>query len=185
MTTSFAAIVHQELRAARDHLMAMIEPLTQEELWRVPPRPDATAITYHAGHIGFVEDMRMSQARGERMVGPEGYRTLFGVANNSNPKAVFPRREEIFAYLTQVRARTLAVLDTLQLDTLPPQQRRAEAELLRGVINHEYAHTKYIRRLLGEIGRSTDFPIPSALVEVNPQAIAAPQYFIPRWPEIQ
>ena len=183
MNTSLASLVHQELKAVRDHLMAMIEPLTQEELWQVPPRPDATAISYHAGHIGMVEDLRISQARGERMLGPEAYRHLFGVANNSNPKAVFPGREEIFAYLAQVRERTLALLDRLQLDTLPAQKRLAEAEPFREIINHEYSHTKYIRRLLGELGKSTDFPRPSPLVEVNHRAIAAPQYFIPRWPE--
>lgn len=183
MSTSLAAFVRQELQAVRDHLMAMIAPLTQDELWRVPPRPDATAISYHAGHTGMVEDMRISQTLKERMLGPESYRTLFGVANNSNSKAVFPGREEIFAYLTQVRARTLTLLEALQLDTLSPHKRRAEADLFREIINHEYSHTKYIRRLLGELGKSTDFPVPSLLVEVNHHAIAAPQYFIPRWPE--
>jgi len=90
MSTSPAAFVRQELQAVRDHLIAMIEPLTQDELWRVPPRPDATAISYHVGHIGMVEDMRISQILKKRMLGPESYRHLFGVANNSNPKAVFP-----------------------------------------------------------------------------------------------
>jgi hypothetical protein len=161
----------------------MIEPLTQDELWRVPPRLDATAITYHVGHIGMVEDMRISQMLKERMLGLESYRTLFGVANNSNPKAVFPEREEIFGYLTQVRARTLTLLEARQLDTLSPHKRRAEADLFREIINHEYSHTKYIRRLLGELGKSTDFPVPSPLVEVNHHAIAAPQYFISHWPE--
>ena len=185
MHASLASLVRQELKAVRDHLMAMIAPLTQEELWRVPPRRDATAISYHVGHIGLVEDMQISQALKERMLGPEAYRQLFGVANNSNLKAVFPQREEIFPYLAQVRARTLALLDALQLDTLPPQNRLAEADLFRQLINHEYSHTKYIRRLLGELGKSTDFPSPSSLVEVNHQAIAAPQYFIPRWPEMR
>ncbi len=183
MSISLAAFVRQELQAVRDHLMAMIAPLSQDELWRVPPRPDATALNYHARHIGMVEDMRISQVLKERMLGPESHRTLFGVANNSNPKAVFPGREEIFAYLTQVRARTLTVLEALQLDTLSPHKRRAEADLFREIINHEYSHTKYIRRLLGELGKSTDFPVPSPLLKVNHHAIAAPQYFIPRWPE--
>jgi len=185
MHASLASLVRQELKAVRDHLMAMIAPLTQEELWQVPPRRDATAISYHAGHIGMVEDMQISQARGERMRGPEAYRTLFSVANNSNPKVVFPGREELFAYLAQVRARTLAELDALQLDTLPPQKRVAEADLFCAIINHEYSHTKYIRRLLGELGKSTDFPVSSPLVEVNHHATAAPQYFIPRWPEME
>ena len=183
MSTSPAAFVRQELQAVRDHLMAMIASLSQDELWRVPPRPDATAISYHVGHIGMVEDMRISQVLKERMLRPESYRHLFGVANNSNLKAVFPGREEIFAYLTQVRARTLTLLEALQLDTLSPHKRRAEANLFREIINHGYSHTKYIRRLLGELGKSTDFPVPSPLVEVNHHAIAAPQYFIPRWPE--
>src|SRR5436309_604044 len=183
MNTSLVSLVHQELKAVRDHLMAMIEPLTQEEQWQVPPRRDATTISYHAGHIGMVEDMPISQARGERMLGPQAYRHLFGVANNSNPKAVFPGREEIFVYLAQVRQRTLAALDRLQLDILPPQKRLAEAEPFREIINHEYSHTKYIRRLLGELGKSTDFPRPSLLVEVSHRASAAPQYCIPCWPE--
>jgi hypothetical protein len=185
MNMSLTSIVRQELQAVRDHLMTMIVPLTQEELWQVPPRRDATAISYHAGHIGMVEDMRISQALEERMLGSDSYRALFGVANNSNPKAVFPGREEIFSYLTQVRARTLALLDALQLDTLPPQKRLAEADLFREIINHEYSHTKYMRRLLGELGKSTDFPVPSFLVEVNHHAIATPQYFIPQWPEMK
>jgi hypothetical protein len=182
MNTSLAAVVHQELTAVRAHLLAMIESLTQEELWQVPPRPDATAISYHAGHIGLVEDLQVSRAVKAPMLGPEAYRSLFGVANNSNPQAVFPDREEIFSYLARVRRRTLAVLDALQLDALPWQERVAGAELFRGIINHEYSHTKYIRRLLGEIGKSSDFPRPSQLVEVDDQAIAAPQYFISRWP---
>jgi DinB family protein len=185
MNMSLASIVRQELKAVRDHFMAMIALLSQDELWQVPPRRDATAISYHAGHIGMVEDMRISQALKERMLGPESYHTLFSVANNSNPKVVFPGREEIFAYLVQTRARTLTLLDVLQLDTLPPQKRLAEADLFREIINHEYSHTKYIRRLLGELGKSTDFPVLSSLVEVNHHAIAAPQYFIPRWPEMR
>jgi hypothetical protein len=184
MEASFVSIVHQELKAARDHLTAMVESLTEKELWWVPPRPDGTAISYHLGHIGLVEDMRVSQAQGKQLLGPETYRNLFGVANNSNPKAVFPGREDLFTYLAQARARTLALLDTLQLDTLPAQNRPAEADFFRGIINHEYSHTKYIRRLLGEMGKSTNFPLPSSRVEMNPQAIAAPQYFIPHWPEV-
>ena len=182
MEASFVSIVHQELRAVRDHLMGMVEPLTQEELWWVPPRPDGTAISYHFGHIGLVEDLRVSQAEKEQLLGPEAYRNLFGVGNNSNPKAVFPGREEIFTYLAQARARTLALLDTLKLDTLPSPERLAEADLFRRIINHEYSHTKYIRRLLGEMGKSTDFSLPSTRVQVKPQAVAAPQYFIPHWP---
>ena len=182
MKTSLVSIVHQELKAARDHLMAMVGSLIQEELWWVPPRPDGTAISYHMGHIGLVEDMRISQACRERMLGPEAYHGLFGVANNSNPKAVFPGREELFAYLAQVRAKTLTLLDTLQLHTLPSHERLIKADLFREIINHEYSHTKYIRRLLGEMGKSPDFPLPSTLIEVNHRAVAAPQYFIPRWP---
>ena len=181
MKVSFVSIIHQELKAVRDHLMAMVEPLTQEELWWVPPRPDGTAISYHMGHIGLVEDLRVSQAQEERLLGPEAYSNLFGVANNSNPKAVYPGKEEIFAYLAQARTRTLALLDTLQLDTRPAQKRPAEADLFRRIINHEYSHTKYIRRLLGELGKNIDVPLPSRRVEVKPQAVAAPQYFIPSW----
>ncbi len=182
MEASFVSIVHQELQAVRDHLMTMVEPLTQEEFWWVPPRPDGTAISYHFGHIGLVEDLRVSQARGEQMLGPEAYRNLFGTANNSNPQAGFPRKEEIFTYLVQARTRTLTLLDTLQLDTLSAHERPAEAELFRRIINHEYSHTKYIRRLLGEMGKSTDFSLPSTRVQIKPQAVAAPQYFIPHWP---
>ena len=180
MEVSFVSIVHQELGAVRDHLITMVEPLTQEELWWVPPRSDGTTISYHMGHIGLVEDTRVSQSRKERL-GPEAYSKLFGVANNSNSRVLFPGREEIFAYLAQARTRTLALLDTLQLNTPPSVKCLAAADLFRRIINHEYSHTKYIRRLLGEQGKNIDFPPPSARVEVKPQAVAAPQYFIPNW----
>ena len=181
MKVSLVSVVHQELGAVRDHLMTMVEPLTQEELWWVPPRPDGTAISYHIGHIGRVEDTRVSQSQKERLLGPQAYSKLFGVANNSNSEAVFPSREEILAYLTHARTRTLALLDTLRLNAPPSVKCLAAADLFRRIINHEYSHTKYIRRLLGEQGKNIDFPPPSARVEVKPKAVAAPQYFIPNW----
>ena len=55
------------------------------------------------------------------------------------------------------------------------------ADLFRGIINHEYSHTKYIRRIRAEMGKPPVELAHSPLVRVDARAIAAPQYSIPHW----
>ena len=176
-------VVSGELSAARAHLQAMVEDLSQDELLWLPPRPDGICISYHAGHIGLVEDLHIAGASQESAVTSAELRAAFGVHNINNRAARFPRWEEILEYLFTVRGRTLALLPLRFQGVRNRTDEIAAAELFRGVIDHEYSHTKYIRRIRAEMGKPSVGPPASELVRADERAVASPQYRLPRWSE--
>ena len=63
------------------------------------------------------------------------------------------------------------------LFTVPP--REGLDEIFLDVINHEYEHARYVRRLRGELGRP-DVPEPSGrLVALDTDAEEPPRFFVP------
>ena len=58
---------------------------------------------------------------------------------------------------------------------------RSALGLVNGVINHEYSHTKYMRRIRAEMRKPPVDPPTSTLVRADENAIASPQYGISHW----
>lgn len=175
------SIVCRELHAARGHLYAMIESLSQEELLWLPPRPDGIAISYHFGHIALVEDLHVAEDIATPLLATEEFQGAFGVRNVNNRAARFPPAATIIDYMQAVRTRTLEVAALRFRAIRNPQAAHDAAELFRRIINHEYSHTKYIRRICAEMGKPPVNPPASELVEADTQAVAPPQYSIQHW----
>jgi hypothetical protein len=173
--------VCRELHAARGHLYAMLETLSPEELLWLPPRPDGISISYHFGHIALVEDMHVAEATGKPLLTAEEFRDAFGVRNVNNRAAQFPPAAAIIDYMQAVRTQTLelAALRFRAIRDAPAAH--DAAELFRRIINHEYSHTKYIRRIRAEMGKAPVDPPASDLVQADAHAIAPPQYALLHW----
>lgn len=175
------SIVCRELHAARGHLYSMVESLSPEELLWLPPRPDGISISYHFGHIALVEDMQVAEAIGEPLLATKEFQEAFGVHNVDNRNAPFPAGAAIIDYMQAVRTRTAGVVALRFRAIRDAAAAHNAAELFRRVINHEYSHTKYIRRICAEMGKPPVDPPASELVEADDQAIAPPQYSIAHW----
>jgi len=181
VATPTYGVVCSELHAARQHLYDMVRPLSQAELQWLPPRPDGISISYHFGHIALVEDVEIGRVAEQPVLAPAGIRDAFGVHNVDNRDARFPSGAEIIDYMQSVRARTLQELAMAFRSVADDAAARIAAEPFRRIINHEYSHTKYIRRIRAEMGQAPVGPPTSELVQADEQAIAPPQYSIQRW----
>lgn len=159
----------------------MVDDLSPEELLWLPLRPDGISTCYHLGHIIFVEDTHVAQATQCALLTPPEFQDAFGVNNVNNRDACFPPRDLVLECMAAVRARTLACLAARFENVRDGHGAVAAAEVFRDVINHEYSHTKYMRRIRAEMGRSPVDPPVSALVRADDNAIAPPQYSISHW----
>jgi DinB superfamily len=181
MATPTYSLVCHELHAARGHLYAIVESLSQDELLWLPPRPDGIAISYHFGHIALVEDHTLAEETGQVLLATLEWQHTFGVRNVNNRTAVFPSGAEIIDYIQRVRARTVEVLAQRFRKILSPNEAVTAAEVFRRVINHEYSHTKYIRRIRSEMNKSAVEAPASELIQADENAVAAPQYILEHW----
>jgi hypothetical protein len=181
MDTPALSGVARELEAARMHCRSMVDDLSQEELLWLPPRPDGISTCYHLGHIVFVEDTHIAQATQRSLLAPSAFQEAFGVNNVDNRDARFPPREQVLECMAAVRARTFAYLAARFATVRNAHGALAAAEVFRGIINHEYSHTKYMRRVRAEMGKPPVDPPSSALVRADENAIAPPQYSLSHW----
>jgi hypothetical protein len=177
---SYSVVCH-ELHAARQHLYDMVRELSQDELLWLPPRPDGICISYHFGHIALVEDTQVAERTDGRLIAASEFREAFGAHNADRREAHFPAASSILDYMQRVRTRTLEAVALSFRKTPNENAVIAAAEPFRRIINHEYSHTKYIRRICGEMGKPPVAPPASELVCADDNAIAPPQYGIPRW----
>ncbi len=181
MPTPTYSIVCHELHAARQHLYDLVRPLSQDELWWLPPRPDGVCVSYHFGHIVLVEDEQIAPATEKPPLAPAEFPDLFGAHNANNRNVRFPSGAEIIAYMQTVRERTLLVLALRFRAIHSHDEAVAVSELFRGLINHEYSHTKYIRRICAEMHQPPVEAPASELMVADESAVAPPQYRIKHW----
>jgi len=159
----------------------MIESLSQAELLWLPPRPDGISISYHFGHIALVEDMEAANAASQLLLATPALQDGFGVHNVNNRDARLPSGAAILEYAQAVRTRTLGLAGLRFRAIRSPEAAMEAAEVFRRMINHEYSHTKYIRRICAEMGKPPVGPPQSERVQANDQATAPPQYVIHHW----
>ncbi|MBI3784564.1 MAG: DinB family protein [Deltaproteobacteria bacterium] len=174
-------IVCGELHAARQHLYDMVRHLSQGELLWVPRRRDGVSVSYHFGHIALVEDELVSQSTPDVLIASADLRQSFGAHNANNGAARLPSGDVIIDYMQRVRERTLGFVAVRFRAIRDAPQAVDAAELFRRIVNHEYMHTKYIRRICRELGKPEVEAPPSQLVIADADALAGPQYRLEGW----
>lgn len=142
--------IADRLTAARRRTLALLEPLDDEQLNRVYS-PLLSPLAWDLGHIANFEELWLVQTVGGRepLHGELG-RLYDAIENPRRSRGELPilRDAELRAYLADVRERTLAVLE--EVDLSPD----AEDPLLRGgfvyemLIAHELQHQETMLQLL-------------------------------------
>ena len=142
-------LIASRLEEARRRTLQLVEPLTDEQLNRVYT-PILSPLSWDLGHIANFEELWLVQRAGglDPMDGELG--RLYDAIEN--PRAVrnelpILRGDELRSYMDGVRARTLEVLDGVELES-------TEDPLLAGgflyemLLAHEYQHGETMLQLL-------------------------------------
>ena len=139
----------ERLAEARERTLLLIQPLTDEQLNRVYS-PLLSPLSWDLGHIANFEELWLVQRAGdlEPMRGELG-RLYDAIENPRATRNELPilRGDELRAYMEEVRARTLDVLDGADLED-------SGDPILRGgfvyemLIAHEHQHNETMLQLL-------------------------------------
>ncbi len=166
MTASSKEAIADRLAEARERTLELIEPLDDEQLNRVYS-PILSPLAWDLGHIANFEELWLVQTIGGRepLHGELG-QLYDAIENPRKVRGDLPilRDSELRAYLADVRARTLEVLDGADLGPV------AEEPLLRGgfvyemVIAHELQHNETMLQLLQMVDEPT--PVSSPFVSL-------------------
>jgi len=142
-------LIAERLAEARARTMLLIEPLTEEQLNTVYS-PILSPLAWDLGHIGNFEELWLVQAIGGRapLNGALG-RLYDAIENPRSVRNELPllRGDELRSYIAEVRARSLEVLERVELDD-------SDNPLLRDgfayemLIAHEHQHNETMLQLL-------------------------------------
>ena len=173
-----------ELEAARRRTLALLAPLSDDELTR-QHSPLMSPLYWDLAHIGVFEELWLLQrlAGTEPMI-PEyaGLYDAFSHPRVERAELGLLSPPESRAYLAEVRERALEVLDGIELDD--GDQLLADGFVYRMVIQHEHQHCETILATLQL--REGEYPLPAraprstrppdraeVLVEAGPCALGA------------
>jgi iron(II)-dependent oxidoreductase len=138
------------LRQARERTLALVEPLDDDQLNRVYS-PILSPLAWDLGHIANFEELWLVQTIGERepLRGDLG-RFYDAIENPRRTRGELPilRDAELRAYLTDVRERTLEVLETVEVgpDAADPLLR--DGFVYEMLLAHELQHNETMLQLL-------------------------------------
>jgi iron(II)-dependent oxidoreductase len=140
--------IANRLDEARAHTLRLIEPLTEEQLNRVYS-PILSPLIWDLGHIANFEELWLVQRIGER----EPLRDELGALYDAieQPRKIrgelpILRAGEVRPYMEQVHARTLEVLDEVDLQAEDPLLR--EGFVYEMILAHEHQHNETMLQLL-------------------------------------
>jgi iron(II)-dependent oxidoreductase len=157
--------IAQRLEEARHRTLQLVEPLSDEELNRVYS-PILSPLAWDLGHIANFEELWLVQRVGRR----EPLRGELGQFYDAieNPRSIrgelpILRGSELRAYLDDVRARALEVLDGVDLESTDDRL-LADGFVYELLIAHEHQHTETMLQLIQMI----DGYEPVESVEVPP-----------------
>ncbi len=142
MATAVSNELGHALEETRRRTLALVDPLSPAALERVH-HPLMSPLDWDLGHIAAYEDLWLvHRYGGEPLLRPE-LTNLYDAFET--PRAVrgdipFLRGEDVFAYLAEVRARTLAVLARAAPS--------CDKTLFEMVIRHECQHNETMRQTL-------------------------------------
>ncbi len=150
MTASSKEAIAERLAEARRCTLELIEPLDDEQLNRVYS-PILSPLAWDLGHIANFEELWLVQAIGGRepLRGELG-RFYDAIENPRRTRGELPilRDAELRAYLDDVRARTLEVLDEVELGEDAEDPLLREGFAYEMLIAHEHQHNETMLQLL-------------------------------------
>jgi iron(II)-dependent oxidoreductase len=154
VTASSKEAIAKRLTEARRRTLGLIEPLDEEQLNRVYS-PLLSPLAWDLGHIANFEELWLVQTIGGRepLHGELG-RLYDAIENPRRTRGELPilRDDELRAYLADVRARTLEVLEEVEIGA------DADGPLLRDgfvyemLLAHELQHDETMLQLLQMVG---------------------------------
>ncbi|MGI9019823.1 MAG: SUMF1/EgtB/PvdO family nonheme iron enzyme [Solirubrobacterales bacterium] len=141
--------IADRLAEARERTLLLIEPLSDEQLNRVYT-PVLSPLSWDLGHIANFEELWLVQRIGGRdpMDGDLG-RLYDAIENPRAGRNELPilRGERLRAYMQEVRARTLEVLEGIDLDD-PSDPLLEGALIYEMLLAHEHQHGETMLQLL-------------------------------------
>jgi iron(II)-dependent oxidoreductase len=164
------AAIADVLREARERTLALIEPLDDEQLNRVYS-PILSPLAWDLGHIANFEELWLVQTVGDRepLHGDLG-RFYDAIESPRKVRGELPilRDAELRAYMTEVRERTLEVLETVEVGRGAASPLLREGFVYEMLLAHELQHNETMLQLLQlvdgyEPGRDDLSPSPAPL----------------------
>jgi gamma-glutamyl hercynylcysteine S-oxide synthase len=154
VTASAKAEIAERLSEARARTLLLLEPLDDEQLNRVYS-PILSPLAWDLGHIANFEELWLVQRVGGRepLRGDLG-RFYDAIENPRRTRGELPilRDTELRSYLEEVRERTLAVLDEVELDDTDDPLLR-DGFIYEMLIAHEHQHNETMLQLLQMVER--------------------------------
>ena len=150
MTAISRDAIAERLSEARERTLELIEPLDDAQLNRVYS-PILSPLAWDLGHIANFEELWLVQTIGDRepMHGELG-RFYDAIENPRKTRGELPilRDAELRSYLTDVRSRTLEVLEQVDLSEDAENPLLREGFVYEMLLAHEYQHNETMLQLL-------------------------------------
>ena len=177
MTASSKAAIADRLAEARRRTLDLIEPLDNDQLNHVYS-PLLSPLAWDLGHIANFEELWLVQTIGGRepLRGELGH-FYDAIENPRKTRGELPilRDEELRAYLADVRARTLDVLDEVDIGADSENPLLREGFVHEMLLAHELQHNETMLQLLMLVDGyelPTSISAPGALSDEGPETIA-------------
>jgi iron(II)-dependent oxidoreductase len=169
------AAIADRLAEARKRTYELIEPLDDEQLNRVYS-PILSPLAWDLGHIANFEELWLVQTIGERepLHGELG-RFYDAIENPRRTRGELPilRDAELRSYLADVRARTLDVLDEVEIDAGAEDALLRDGFVYEMLIAHEQQHNETMLQLLQMVdGYEPLRPVGADPVPPGPEIVA-------------
>jgi Tfp pilus assembly protein PilF len=160
-----------ELRRARRYLLALVRDLSDEELEWLGGTSTLSCVKWHVGHVALRE-RELLGALVPTLAGTDSSRDpAFGTEARSTVGVEFPPWKDVEEELAASRRLTEALLFTLP-------EREGLADIFVQVVNHEYEHARYVRRLRTELSRPPVAEPTGRLVEFDLEVDEPPRFYV-------
>jgi gamma-glutamyl hercynylcysteine S-oxide synthase len=150
VTPSSKEAIAERLAEARRCTLELIQPLDDEQLNRVYS-PILSPLAWDLGHIANFEELWLVQTIGDRepLHGELG-RFYDAIENPRKTRGELPilRDDELRAYLSEVRERTLQVLDEVEVGADAEHPLLREGFVYEMLLAHEHQHNETMLQLL-------------------------------------
>jgi iron(II)-dependent oxidoreductase len=173
VTSSSKAALAELLSEARERTLELIEPLDDAQLNRVYS-PILSPLAWDLGHIANFEELWLVQTIADRepMRGDLG-RFYDAIENPRRTRGELPilRDAELRSYMSEVRERTLEVLDTVDVSPGAENPLLREGFVYEMLLAHEHQHNETMLQLLQLVdGYELPSRYPDAVAEVADEA---------------
>ncbi len=150
MTSASKAAISRQLAEARARTLELVEPLDEAQLNRVYS-PILSPLAWDLGHIANFEELWLVRTIGKRppLHGELGH-FYDAIENPRKTRGELPilRDEELRAYMAEVRERTLAVIEEVDLSPEAEDPLLREGFVYGMLIAHELQHQETMLQLL-------------------------------------